>query len=324
MAQPFVPGPVPVWIGFRHVKDQDFNKDKTPPSRYGSMTAPGPRDVAPPAAPPAGGADVFGPTLIEDVGAGFGPGGGGGRIDLNNLQPVIPALDIPVVPVERPKPRLPVTGGNDPSPGPKPDFLTQERTLRTYSDGPIGPRSVEVPVFLGYTMHGADLEIHPEYAPVTTDAGGGPTDVIYRGSQGVISLDFTRWREDCYGMLADHAANTVSQRGDGLRGRHPFGRVGTIMGLEKASVTVYLPFPYSGIKQQYASQPMGYRFVHCVLSREGLPSRGSKPARLVLNFWCYRTPDPRLLAGGAWPATDEPAYLLYDNDMSALAGLYPD
>ena len=261
MAQPFVPGAVPVWVGFRTSPEANFPNLQAAPPRLGGAR-----------------------LTREDVNV-FGA-------SLTSVQSLPSAQS------------------------------TAFQLGARLNSADVAQQGSGGPLFLGFTTHGVDLEIHPEYAPMTTDAGGGPTDAIFRGSQGVMTLDLSRWREDTYALLADNAALNL-EIGKRVRGNYPFGRVGTIMGLEKASVTIYLAFPYA-TKLAYQTMPIGYRFPHCILSREGLPQRGSKPARLLLTFLCYRTPDPKLLAGGAWPATDEPAYLLYDNDVSILLGRLPD
>lgn len=183
------------------------------------------------------------------------------------------------------------------------------------------------PAFLGYTDHGVDLLMDPQYAPVVTDAGGRvPTDLIYQGVSATVSLTLTRWRESSYEALANHSFRGAANGG---RGQLPSGSIGTVMNLEGASVILYVLFPYAAILD-YADpldpMPFGYRLVNCVLDREGLPERGSKPAKLLLTFRCL----PNLgfnYRDGQFPypdAENEDLWFLYDHHVGDVRGIFPD
>jgi hypothetical protein len=190
-----------------------------------------------------------------------------------------------------------------------------------FGDGLSSSEHQFTPKFLGFTQRGVDFNINPEYSPFTTDIGGRvPADLIFDGTGGTVSLDLTRWNEPVYAMLADHAPVGLDNR---VRGSEPAGRVGTIMGIGGAAVAVYAVFPYQ-VSPNYRTMPVGYRFLRCVLDREGLPERGSKPARLLLTFRCLRGLRPALLRDTPFPDEGEEIYKLYDHDLSALAGLFPD
>lgn len=260
MAQPFIPGPVPVWVGF------------------GKQAS-----ASPPAEEPAPAAFFVGSS-----------GGSGGLANLAQgaVSSILAA-------------RLTAITG-----------LSE----RANSDVREGLKEL---MFLGFTVAGVDVDVNPEYSPITTDAGGGPTDLIYRGATATVSIDLARWREDTYAALCDHAARSMALRGMGRRGRCQAGRVGTVMGLEGAGVALYLPFPYAA-KFLYNSMPAGYRFPLAILDRERLPSRGARPARLHLIFRCLRALQPERTTSAVFPKDDEDLYVLYDHDMSVLIGRLPD
>ncbi len=199
-------------------------------------------------------------------------------------------------------------------------------------------------VFLGYSERGVSIDVNPEYSSLVTDAGGNvPTDLIFQGSSATVSASFTRWNEATYVMIADHAARNNPQRqalggGIGLkRGAEPRGRVGTIMALEGAAFCLFVAFPNAirlgvaavkpgALPNPYVTMPAGYRFPFAVLDRDGLPERGSKPARLSLNFRCFRSIPREVLASAtSYPPEDgQDLYVLYDHAMGLLAGKLPD
>lgn len=180
-------------------------------------------------------------------------------------------------------------------------------------------------LFLGFTQRGADLSLNEEYSELVTDVGGAvPIDLTYQGQSGTLSFDLTRWREDTYEILCNHAANTEQDKKAKKRGREPAGRVGTIMALEQAAFRVYVPFPYSTVGGKYSDMPAGYRFLNCVLDRDSLPTRGSQPARLLLVFRCMRAVFPGLLNSNEFPRFGEDLFGFYDHDMGAIAGRLPD
>lgn len=186
--------------------------------------------------------------------------------------------------------------------------------------------------FLGFSERGVDVEINPEYSPVVVDAGGRvPVDLLFEGVSATVRVGFTRWNEPSYRLIADHAAAArpdAGVAGAAERDRIAAGRIGTVTSLEGAGFMVLVRFPYSA-SLAYGGEngmPAGYRFVNCILDRDGLPRRGSTPARLDLTFRCLPLLSPALRQSNAFPSMKrgEDLFFLYDHDMSDLAGRVPD
>lgn len=181
----------------------------------------------------------------------------------------------------------------------------------------VGLGSSEAPIFLGFTERGVDLDVNPQYAPYLTDLGGGVmTDACYQGALAQISFDLTRWNEETFALMADHAGIVPGS----VRGTDLPGEIGTLMAFENAAFPVWCPFPYVA-KAAYASMPAGYRFPKCYIERESLPERGAKPAKIRLVMQCLRH---LLMTSATQNQFGAGRFTLYDHDMTAINGLLPD
>lgn len=183
------------------------------------------------------------------------------------------------------------------------------------------------PLILGYSERGVDLSVDPQYRHFQTDVCGAmAAEAIYAGAHATVSVSLVMWCEDVYAKIAAHADG--DKVGDTKRGALPFRSVGTPMQLSGACFSVLAIFPYA-TKAAYglppSAMPPGYRFRACYLEREGLPSRGSSPARLDLVFRCLpelrgdRARDNTLKVGNL-PLD---VHVLYDNDVSVAAPVAP-
>jgi hypothetical protein len=173
------------------------------------------------------------------------------------------------------------------------------------------------PRFLGFSERGVSADFQYNYVPYHNDLGGAePLDYSYQGKSATISLDLTRWRADTLAFIQDALSDQVGSTG----GIDVPGEIGTLMAYEGIAFTVWTPYPYTN-SPAYNTHPPGYRFPPGIIARVGRPARGSKPAKVHLVVRAIRqllmTPATQTVFGAG-------RLTLYDHNMTAVAGLFPD
>ena len=173
------------------------------------------------------------------------------------------------------------------------------------------------PNFLGFSEGGVSIDLMASYLPYHNDLGGQEAlDYSYQGQGATINFVLTRWNALTLANLEDYAG-IVTGSGPGL---DVAGEIGTLMAYEGAAFEAWIAFPYAA-KPAYSTNMLGYHFSHVILDRESLPQRGARPAKVACNMRAIRqlvmTPATQngLTAGNL---------LLYDYDMSAIVGKFPD
>lgn len=193
-------------------------------------------------------------------------------------------------------------------PGPAPIFVSDS--------------SSAIPFFLGYSERGVSFSHDPSYVPYYCDLGGAtPLDFSYQGESMMIHLDLVRWNPAVLRTIQDVIDHDGAFGNPGSApGVDVAGEIGTLMAYQNAGQMLWVAFPYAN-SQAFAGNPPGYRFPCAILEREGLPEHGSKPAKVSMSFRAVRNLDMR-------PATLTPfgagKLTLYDFDMSAINGIFPD
>ena len=181
-----------------------------------------------------------------------------------------------------------------------------------------------VPVFLGHCERSPSIQIRPYYSPVFSDFAGQrvPLDMIYDGEEAMVSLDLTRYNEAVYTSLASRPQGAGAAAIAPARGTNVPGDIGTLMLLEGYTTHLWITFPYAA-KTVFSSpaapagaggiMPAGYHFHAAYLEGpDDLGPLGTTARRLRLNFHCIRTYSV---------ASTGPVFTLYDNLMTAVAGM---
>jgi hypothetical protein len=181
-----------------------------------------------------------------------------------------------------------------------------------YCTGPaliyVRPPALSGPAFFGTTERTPRIQIRPAWSPVYNDLGGSkvPFDMMYEGEESLESGTFTRWNELIHATLANRPSTL------GSRGRNVAGDIGTYMIAEGMAYTLWMVFPYAS-KALFAANnmPPGYRFPFSWLEGpDDLDENGTNPRKIGLLWHSLRGFDP-----------STGSFLLYDHDMSAVAGL---
>lgn len=173
------------------------------------------------------------------------------------------------------------------------------------------------PYFLGWSERGVSIDLGASYVPYHNDLGGQEMlDLSYQGQNATINFVLTRWNAIALASIEDYAGILPGS----TPGGDVAGEIGTLMAYEGAAFSLWIGFPYAA-KAAYSTHMLGYHFPATVLERDSLPERGSKPARVACNVRAIRqlimTPATQngLVAG---------ALKLYDYDMTAILGKFPD
>lgn len=166
----------------------------------------------------------------------------------------------------------------------------------------------------GYPKH----ERRPDYMQLMNDVSGRkkPMDMSFQGEDATISLNMTVWDEGIAQMI-DQYADLSGVTGLATPGSYAFRDVGSLMGFEQFAMQVWIVYSYgfavSGTpKVAYASGglPAGYHYRQCIPFAPHGTEEGAQPMMRNINFY-------------AWPLANFQAsrFTLYDNDMSAVAGV---
>lgn len=181
-----------------------------------------------------------------------------------------------------------------------------------YCTGPVlvyvKPPALSTPAFFGTTERTPRIQIRPAWSPVYNDLGGSkiPFDMMYEGEESLQSGVFTRWNEPIHAIMANRPSSL------GSRGRNVSGDVGTYMLTEGFAYNLWFVFTFAG-KAVYLANglPAGYRWPFAWLEGpDDLEENGTNPRKIGLLWHSLRGFDP-----------STGAFLLYDHDTSAVAGL---
>lgn len=164
------------------------------------------------------------------------------------------------------------------------------------------------PRYLGTAKISPQIELKPEYKPVFNDLGGDvPLDVSYLGEEALSQIDFTRWDESVYEIIAarprSNAAATI--------GANTSLDVGTLVLTEGFGFIMYVLFPFATAKAAYSTLPAGYRFPASVfVGPDKMEQMGTHNMERLMVFRHLRI----------FNATTG-AFLLYDGNVTATRGI---
>jgi hypothetical protein len=160
--------------------------------------------------------------------------------------------------------------------------------------------------YLGTCEDAPRIKIVRKWREIHNDIGGDEAfDRSYMGRAALISLDLNRFDEDVMQRIEAMPNAIVGRDGAEL-----FGDIGTIVGLEAASLGIYVQFPYS-VKAAFqvapSQMPAGYRFPRCVPLDDEMYPLGTKARKNNIAFVAQRIYNP---------TTGD--FLLYDHNMTGL------
>lgn len=174
------------------------------------------------------------------------------------------------------------------------------------------------PQFLGWTERGVTIDPSPEWLPYYCDLGGStPMDYSYQGQSATINFTLSRWNAATLSLLLEDYAGGFPGSAPGV---DVAGEIGALMVHEGLALSLWVGFPYVA-KVAYQEHMLGYHFHHVIIERESLPERGARPAKVNLTLRAVR----RLLMSPAHQnGLLAGTFILYDYDMSAILGRFPD
>lgn len=173
------------------------------------------------------------------------------------------------------------------------------------------------PFFLGWSERGVSFDLNPNWMPYYCDLGGAePMDYSYQGQGGTISFTLVRWNPASLIIIEDYVGAFPGTSA----GIDVAGEMGTLMSYEGLALSCWIGFPYTA-KLAYSNNILGYHFYRVIIERESLPERGARPAKVNMTLRAVRqlvmtqATQNGLVAGSLG---------LYDNDMTAILGRFPD
>lgn len=163
------------------------------------------------------------------------------------------------------------------------------------------------PDYIGTCEFSPRIQIDKVWVPLFNDLGGPivPFDVSYAGKQAFISADLTRWNEEVIQRFESAPKFGEQLLNDDISDQ------GTLVNTEGYNITVWAVFPYQRFPA-YSTMLKGYRFPAVVGLQTDHNRLGTQPRRVHLNLHAIRL----------FSATKK-QFLLADNDMTAVAGLFP-
>lgn len=188
---------------------------------------------------------------------------------------------------------------------------------KMYSTGPalLYAAFTGSPFFLGTCESAPDIELTGEFEPIFNDLAGSrlPMDRIWEGEEGLLNLIITRWNEVISRGLFTTLGGPI-----GLltaAGSSLLGAIGTIMGQEGETCQMWVAFPFAA-KAAYSDMPAGYHFHSCMAigPKKITPGTGVNKRQLIMKA-------QRKLAATAPANLASNIFTLYDNDMTAVAGI---
>jgi len=196
---------------------------------------------------------------------------------------------------------------------------------QAYVTGPVGlfvgfrnpgSSSIATIEFLGTGETAPDIEENLEHEPVMNDVWGSklPMDRLHEGSEAVVSVVLTWWRETTVRRVMALPYRNGSVRGvNVVRGAaNGYGDVGSAILTEGLAISLWCLFPYSA-KTAYQNanngkMPQGQRFPYSMLVGKPVRKTGTKANKMQLTFQAMRGVVGNNL-------------LLYDEDVSAVENL---
>lgn len=194
---------------------------------------------------------------------------------------------------------------------------------QNYYSGSNGQITWQTPLYLGTGERAPRVSRRRAFRPVNNDlAGDEPFDWCMSGTNMLVTVRMTRWDENVL-RLVEHAPNP----GQGLvptaavAGTEFLGDIGRLMVTEATAMGLWLRFAYGvqGVLAKAAfagnatSGPMrnGWHFFAAFLEQDDHDG-GTDPNIKSLTFRCARVYNP-----------STGSFLIYDDDMTGVAGITP-
>lgn len=181
------------------------------------------------------------------------------------------------------------------------------RTDTDQTPNAVGGSKKFGPDYIGTCEFSPRIQVDKVWVPLFNDLGGPivPFDVSYAGKQAFIAADLTRWNDEVIQRFESAPKFGEQKLSDEI------SDMGTLVNTEGYNITVWVVFPYQRFPA-YSTMLAGYRFPAVVGLQTDHNRLGTQPRRVHLNLHAIR------LFSAA-----KKQFLLADNDMSAVAGLFP-